>query len=72
MKNWKIKNNTVMLDEFHKGKAKVPVNRHRIPDVGDDHNKEKDKPKQFKLSPNSEYIWTLDGRRIKRPKKKAG
>ena len=68
MKNWKIKNNTVMLDEFHSGKKKVPVNRHRIPDVGTGY----EAPKPLKLSPNSEYIWTLDGRRIKKPKKKAG
>ena len=68
MKNWKIKNNTVMLDEFHSGKKKVPVNRHRIPDVGTGY----EAPKQIKLNPNSEYIWTLDGRRIKKPKKKAG
>ena len=73
MKNWKIKNNTVILDEFHSGKKKVPVNRHRIPAVGDDHtlNGTNGAPKP-KLSPNAEYIWDMDGRRQKKPKKKEG
>lgn len=74
MKNWNVVNNTVILDEFHTGKKKVPVNRHRIPSVGDDHNNAQSSVERKKAqnSPKSDYVWDYDGRRHKKSKKLPG
>ena len=66
MQNWKIKNNTVMLDKFNESKGKVPTNRHRIPKVGD-MNAFEEKKKAINTSPDA-FIWDQDGRRHKKPK----
>ena len=62
------------MDEFHTGKKKIPINRHRIPAVGDEPNSKfgADGAPKPKLSPNADYIWDMDGRRTKKPKKKVG
>ena len=55
-----------MLDTFHKnGKRKVPVNRHRIPAVGD----MPEKPEKRRLSGSpGQYEWNYDGHRQKKQK----
>lgn len=67
---WKIRNGQVVLDEFDTGKAKIPVNRHRIPRVGNsDTIPEKVKKQPFlkKGKPES-LIWDMDGRKHVKPK----
>lgn len=72
MQTWKIKNGNVVLDQYHSGKRKIPVNRHRIPNVGDETQLKVgsgalggDRPKRG--SPDA-FIWDMDGRRHKKPK----
>lgn len=71
MQNWRIKNGNVVLDEFHTGKKKIPVNRHRIPNVGEDRAASGALNGNRKLngSPDA-FIWDMDGRRHKKPKNK--
>ena len=79
MQQWRIKNGEVILDTFNikgsgKGTKKVPVNRHRIPNVGVsqhmcDHGF--GEPHRRKASPvdHDAYVWDMDGRRHKKSKK---
>ena len=56
----------MILDEFHSGKKKIPVNRHRIPAVGDDFPG--DKKKKTRSPTSKSHVWDADGRRHKKPK----
>ena len=75
MQQWRVKNGEVTLDAFHKGKKAVPVNRHRIPNVGVSqhmHDHGCGPPQARKRSPvdADAYVWDMDGRRHKRTSKK--
>ena len=65
--SWKQHNGQVYLDTFHAGKSKVPINRHRIPQVmGGEFERRKISPVDTK-----KYMWDLDGRKHPLSKKKA-
>ena len=76
MKTWKIKNGAVYLDSFDTGKVPIPINRHRIPRVGDDTqvvvgSGAPGKRGKNSQSPDASFMWDMDGRRHKKPKKKS-
>lgn len=72
MQNWNVRNGAVVLDEFHSGKKKIPVNRHRIPNVGDESQLKVGGGavggRKAGVSPET-FIWDMDGRRHKKPKR---
>lgn len=72
MQQWKAKNGKVYLDTFHTSKKAIPVNRHRIPQVLAANEIAVGSGAVRKISPvdNKDYIWDLDGRRHKKPKRK--
>ena len=61
------------MDEFHAGKKPIPVNRHRIPAIGDEKvfvgsgAPKRGPPGRLGTSPDS-FLWDMDGRRHKKPK----
>ena len=58
-----------MLDEFHSGKKKVPTNRHRIPAVGEDPLNSVLERNKTQISPKTNFLWDMDGRKQIKPKK---
>jgi hypothetical protein len=75
MQSWKIKNGAVLLDTFDTAKKPIPINRHRIPNLGAEKvlkvssgapgNRGKESQ-----SPDGPFMWDMDGRKHKKPKKK--
>ena len=73
MKAWRIKNGSVILDEFNTTNKNIPKNRHRIPKVGDEKIQigSASLGRVRKISPeNTPFDWDMDGRRHKKSKKK--
>jgi len=76
LQQWKARNGTVILDEFDSGKRKVPVNRHRIPNVNDNpinvgsQNIKRKGPSPLRA--DETFAWDMDGRKFKKPKKAQG
>ena len=60
------------MDDFHTGKAKIPINRHRIPTIGEEKVFNGSAAPKKLLPPGSSperWIYDMDGRRHVKPKR---